>query len=265
MEQADVAANVRLKMMKIYLRILLLFTLSGSLGFASNEPPELKDYVLPLPARFVEFADDILEQHGSDISESFKMFGIMMPAGAKIEIDRASESLNVRLEREQALNVIELINHSIVHTPARFFRGDVIAPSPARAEKDAEAQFPIPQDHAAQAGLAIHVEKREGDKLTCLFVNNSDRPIQFISDGVSSPVYRFQSFTADKWTRHVVIKDCEAGGVIYSVLPPKRACRFTVELPKTDLPLRVGVSLIDEVSIQLLANTIWSESIPPAQ
>lgn len=194
------------------------------------------------------------------MSEFFKMAGISIPQGGKVAIDRANGSLNVTLPRDEALRVIQLLNWCIDQSPARFFRGTVEQSDPAVAENDAKKQIPIPQAFAGHAGITVHVEKRSGDKITCLIVNHTDRPTWFCGGGVDSPVYRVQELSDGRWTEHRIVLECGFG---YSTpeLSPDRACRFDLDLPKTTMPVRVGIALLDDISIQQTHNSIWTEPI----
>lgn len=218
------------------------------------------DFTLPVPEKFVEFADEAREDRGLEVSEYFKMAGISIPQGGKVEVDRSNDSLSVRLPRAEALRLIQVLNRCIVQTPARFFRGAVEKPDPAAAENVAKTQIPIPQAFVGRKGIAIHVEKRSGDRITCLIVNNTDRPTWFRGWGLNSPAYRLQELSGDRWTDHRIVWDCGVG-VGTPELLPDRACRFDVELPTTALSVRIGIALLDDVSIQQPKNSIWTEPV----
>ncbi|MES2921706.1 MAG: hypothetical protein V4819_09170 [Verrucomicrobiota bacterium] len=249
--------------MKKLQHTLLSLLFSCTSGFAVEPDMELKDFVFPLPVRFAEFAQEDFIGRGREVADIFKMNGISFPLGAKIEMDAANGSLRVRLSRTEALKLVEVINHSIIQSPAKFFRGPFEQPNPAAAEWDLKQQFPVPPSHAAQKGIGIHIENQAGDKITCLIINNSDHPIKF--DGsLNSPTYRMQVLSNWKWTeREIVGERCIPGPAYYPQLLPNRACRFDLVLPKTELPSRIGIALLDDVSIQLIQNTIWTDPIKP--
>jgi hypothetical protein len=230
----------------------VLLSLACCMGVAAGQTEELKDYVLPLPDRFVEFVDETLSDRGQDLQSIFRTNGIVIPAGGKIEINRTAGALDAKLPQKEALNVIELLNYCITQSTARFFRPCFPVP-PAVAEGNAKEALPIPETHAGQKEISIHAEAPTGDKMTCLLVNPADHPIWY------SPAYRIQVLADGKWSEHPILWDCDGGST--QQLPPQRACRLTVEMPNIGPPMRVGVSLLDDVSIQRLHNTVWSDPI----
>lgn len=225
-----------------------------------GQETKLKDFTLPVPEKFVEFADEAHEDRGMDVSEFFKMAGISIPQGGNVALDRSNGSLSVRLPREEALRLIQVLNWCIVESPARFFRGVVEQPGQAVAEIAAKKQIPIPQTFAGHAGITIHVENRSGDRITCLIINNTDRPTWFRGWGLESPAYRVQELSDGRWAEHRIVWDCGLG-LGTPKLSQDRACRFDLDLPKTAGPVRIGVALLDDVSIQQTHNTIWTGTV----
>jgi hypothetical protein len=238
----------------------LPLVLSCFSGFATGEEIKLMDFTLPVPEKFVEFAEEAREDRGRDVSEFFKMAGILIPQGGKVALDKSSGSLNVTLPRDEALRLIQVLNWCIVESPARFFRGVIERPDQATAETDAKKGIPIPQTFTGHAGISIHVENRSGDRITCLIVNNTDRPTWFSGWGLNSPAYRVQEWSGDRWTEHRIVWDCGVG-LGTPKLPPNRACRFDLDLPKTATRVRIGIALLDDISIQQPHNSIWTAPV----
>ncbi len=218
------------------------------------------DFTLPVTEKFVEFAEEAREDRGWDVSEFFKMAGISIPQGGKVAINRSNGTLNVRLPRDEALRLIQVLNWCIVESPARFFRGVIERSDQATAEIDAKKEIPIPQTSAGRVGISIHVEKRSGDRITCLIINNTDRPTWFGGWGLDSPAYRVQEWSGDRWKEHRIVWDCGVG-LGTPKLSPERACRFDLDLPMTATPVRIGIALLDDVSIQQTHNSIWTEPV----
>lgn len=230
-------------------------------GFSTAQEIKLEDYTFPAPEKFGEFVDLTEADGRRKVSEYFRAYGISIPPGGNITFDQSKDVLRARLPKEEALKMVEILNHCIVHTSARFFRGSVDSPNQENDEKDAKDQFVIPQNLAGHTGITIHFEKRTGEKITCVIANHTEQPTWFGGWSVKSPSYRIQEFIDGRWVNFRIIYDDDLG-LRTPKLFPKRACRFEFDLPKTDKPIRVGIALLDDVSIQKKQNTIWTSTIP---
>lgn len=228
---------------------------------STGKDSKLIHYLIPLPEGFVRFAELAREDQGHDVSFYFKSAGIRVPEGGRIAIDNSTGGLAVKLPSEEALRLMQLVNWCAEHSSARFFRGLVEKPDPDTAAADASMQFSIPEDYAEKEGIRLYVEKQSGDRVTCLIVNNTDRPTWFAGSSVQSPAHRLQELLNDRWTKLNDPSQWCGTGIRTPQLSPRRACRFVVSLPETKMPVRIGISLLDDVSVEQKHHTIWTRSV----
>jgi hypothetical protein len=245
----------------------------SSPSFAEETQPKLQEYIFPLPDRFIELAEAELQldDHNQGAITVFKKLGLVPPLGSSMEFDRATESVRFRLPPAEAMKMVRIIDYIDKRSPGKSLRYHCAAePDPVWAKnlRDKQVEIPVPQAYADQSGYSVHVETRTGTHITCLIVNNSDLPTRFADYSVETPFYRMQSQSEGIWkNQSIMIADCGVGIRECYELLPHHARRFTVKLPEVLMgeevryPIRVGIRLLDDVSIQKIENTIWTAPI----
>jgi len=111
-----------------------------------------------------------------------------------------------------------------------------------------ETGIPIPHGFEKYPGITIHVESSVEDHITCVIVNNTDRSAWIRGGGLNLPVYRIQELSDNRWVEKWFFLACGVG-LHTPRLSPHRACRFSLDLPETINPVRVGIALLDDVSV----------------
>ena len=126
-------------------------------------------------------------------------------------------------------------------------------------ELDQKAQIEIPQKYSSTNGVVLQVESFSDDRVTFLMINNSDRPISFMTYGITSPKYRLQIPWKDgEWRETLPEMECfpRRGSQLHS----KRCCRF--EVAARERTLRIGIDFWKEdTSGKSIMNTAWSDPV----
>ena len=238
----------------------ITFAISILPPFLMGEETKQMDFTLPLPGDFIRYADKHRADTGQDLESYFINAGISIPKGGRISINRPDETLDLTLPQEEALKVIRIVSWCVENSSARAFRGIIREGTPEAIEFDTRVEFPIPEAYANKRGISIHLVKQDGRRATCMIVNNSDRPTWFEGQSLRVPFCWIQVLSDTGGTKHQVFAECDPE-IRTPKLSPRRACAFQVTMPETSKPVRIGIALLDDISIQQDENTIWTDPI----
>lgn len=125
-----------------------------------------------------------------------------------------------------------------------------------KPSSESEEQFPIPEKHKNKEGFTVQIESRSGMEITCLLVNNTDKPVSFFGYAPSGPCYHFQFLVDGKWS------DEPQSWLDYgrrATLAPKRCSRFVFSMARAH-KMKVGVVLSSKVDgAKSPQSAVWSE------
>lgn len=127
-----------------------------------------------------------------------------------------------------------------------------------KPSSESEEQFPIPEKHKKKEGFTVQIESRSGMEITCLLVNNTDKPVSFFGYAASRPCYHFQFLVDGKWS------DEPQSWIDYgrkATLAPRRCSRFVFSRGTTGYKMKVGVALSSKVAGAKSPQSpaVWSE------